>query len=74
MQERLLILRKKHNLSQEAMAKYLSITATQYGRKERDVNAFNADEMFMIKYLFDKPLEEIFTPRDQSNHKRKERV
>lgn len=63
MQEKLLILRKKHDLSQEAMAKHLSITTTQYGRKERDLNAFNSDEMFKIKALFSKPLEEIFTPR-----------
>ena len=67
MQEKLLILRKKHDFSQEEMAKYLNISSAQYGKKERGLNAFNSDEMFIIRNIFNKPLEEIFLPRNHQN-------
>lgn len=63
MQEKLLILRKRNNYSQQFIADKLSISVSQYGSKERGRVAFTSDEMFLMKDLFDCPLEDIFLPR-----------
>ena len=63
MQEKLLLLRKRHKYSQEHLAKYLGLSVTQYGAKERGTYEFTQDEMFKLSVLFNKKLEEIFLPR-----------
>lgn len=63
MQEKLLLLRKKHNYSQAYVAKKLGISTTQYGLKERGQYEFTADEMFKASILFGKRIEDIFIPR-----------
>lgn len=63
MQEKLLLLRKRHGYSQKFIAKKLGISDTQYGLKERGVYEFTADEMFKASELFDEKIEDIFLPR-----------
>lgn len=67
MQEKLLILRKRHGLSQKEMAKKLGMSDTQYGLKERGVYEFTADEMFEASRIFGKRIEDIFLPRSNQN-------
>lgn len=67
MQEKLLILRKRHKYSQKFMADYLGISETQYGKKERGHYPFTSDEMFQISALFGKNIEDIFLPRSHRN-------
>jgi len=63
MQEKLLLLRKRHRYSQQYVADKLGISSTQYGLKERGEYEFTADEMFDLGDLFDCNLEDIFMPR-----------
>lgn len=63
MQEKLLILRNKHNYSIKFMAEYLDISSQQYRAKEKGEYAFDSDEMFKIAKLFNDRLDNIFLPR-----------
>lgn len=63
MQEKLLILRKRHNYSQQFLADKLGISTKQYGVKERGDSEFTSDEMFILKNVFGCQLEDIFMPR-----------
>lgn len=63
MQEKLLLLRKRHGLSQSDMAKNLGMSMTQFGLKERGLYEFTSDEMFKASELFDEKIEDIFLPR-----------
>lgn len=63
MQEKLLLLRKRHNFSQRYVAKELGMSVTQYGMKERGVYEFTSDEMFKASKLFGERIEDIFMPR-----------
>ncbi len=63
MQEKLLLLRKRHGLSQRIMAKKLGMSDTQYGLKERGIYEFTSDEMFEASELFGERIEDIFLPR-----------
>jgi putative transcriptional regulator len=67
MQEKLLLLRKRHNYSQAYVAKQLNMSPTQYGQKERGLYEFKSDEMFKASKLFDKRIDEIFMPRGHRN-------
>lgn len=62
MQGKLLILRKEAGLSQKQLADKLGISVTSYGEKERGQSEFTQNEMFNLRDLFGKPLEEIFLP------------
>jgi len=66
-------MRKERNMNQKDMAKVLGISVDAYGKKERGQFIFNIDEMFRIRNLFNRPLEEIFLPRNFSNREVKER-
>lgn len=72
MQENLLLLRKRHHYSQEYVAKYLGISSTQYGYKERGLYEFTQDEMFLLRDLFNMNMEDIFMPRNHQNGDKKE--
>lgn len=63
MQENLLILRKRFGYSQKDLAAKLGISAQQYRYKEKGLYEFTADEMFILKDIFGKSIEEIFLPR-----------
>ncbi len=63
MQEKLLLLRKRHNYSQSYLAKQLGMSVTQFGLKERGVYEFTSDEMFKASELFGEKIEDIFLPR-----------
>jgi putative transcriptional regulator len=67
MQEKLLVLRKRNNLSQTRLAEYLGISSRQYGLKERGKNEFTLDEMFKLRDLFNCRIEDIFLPRSHQN-------
>ena len=64
MQEKLLIIRKRHNYSIKYMAEYLGISTKQYSEKEKGRFEFTSDEMFKLKDLFGLCIEDIFMPRD----------
>ena len=63
MQEKLLLLRKRHKYSQTFMAEQLGMSTTQYGLKERGEYEFTSDEMFKASEIFDERIEDIFLPR-----------
>lgn len=67
MQEKLLLLRKRHKYSQQFIADHLGISNTTYSLKELGKYEFTADEMFKIKQLFNRNLEDIFMPRGNRN-------
>lgn len=67
MQEKLIILRKRHGYSQEYVSKLIGISQTQYSLKENGVYEFKADEMFKISKLFNKKMDDIFLPRGNRN-------
>lgn len=62
MQEKLLILRKKENVTQETMAKMLGITSKSYSQKELGRTEFTMNEMFIISDFFHHSIEDIFLP------------
>ena len=61
-QEKLLLLRKNNNITQEELAKLLGITVKQYGFKENGKSKFNGDEMFIIANYFKLKIDDIFLP------------
>ena len=67
MQEKLLILRKRHNIKQKYIADKLGITVQSYSNKERGFTEFTATEMFIIRDIFGESLEDIFLPRSNRN-------
>ncbi|HHX67857.1 MAG TPA: helix-turn-helix transcriptional regulator [Gallicola sp.] len=67
MQEKLLILRKRKNITQTQMAKLINISVKQYGEKERGKAKFNSDEMFAIANLLGENIEDIFLPTTHQN-------
>lgn len=67
MQEKLLILRKRNNLTQETLANLIGISPKQYGVKERGKVSFNGDEMFIIAGYFNMKIDDIFLPTTHRN-------
>lgn len=67
MQEKLLILRTRKNLSKKEIANYLGISPYQYSKKESGKNEFTSSEMFKLRDLFEMNLEDIFLPRNHQN-------
>lgn len=67
MQEKLLILRKRHKLTQSVVAEKLGISVQQYRAKEHGKYEFTADEMFALSELFGTNLDNIFMPRGHQN-------
>ena len=62
MQEKLLILRKKNNLSQTKMAEMLGIATNTYSLKELGKREFTINEMFTIANYFGLKVDDIFIP------------
>ncbi|GEM02770.1 putative transcriptional regulator [Halolactibacillus halophilus] len=64
MQEKLMILRERNNYSKKYMAEKLGLSAQQYSNKERGAYEFTSDEMFIVRDIFNKRIEDIFLPRN----------
>lgn len=62
MQDNLILLRKKHNITQQELADLLEINVKTYNFKEIGRNEFTMNEMFKIANFFRKTVEEIFLP------------
>lgn len=58
----LIILRKAANLSQRQIAEMIGISTSAYSRKESGKSQFDSEEMFKIRAIFKKPIDEIFLP------------
>lgn len=67
MQEKLLVLRERNDMSKTFVANHIGITPKQYSAKEKGLYEFTSDEMFKIKDLFDEKMEDIFLPRCHQN-------
>ena len=67
MQEKLIILRKKNNISQETISKYIGISKKSFCDKENGKYQFTIDEMFKIAEYFDMSIDQIFLPRILQN-------
>jgi len=64
----LIRLRTEKGLSRAEMAKILNISDSAYAMKERGDTQFKQDEMFLLKFFFGLPMEEIFLPRNSTNN------
>lgn len=67
MQEKLLLIRKSRNITQQFFANLIGITAKQYGKKESGEYTFDCNEMFAIADYLDMRLEDIFLPTKHRN-------
>lgn len=67
MQEKLILLRKKNNITQQFFADLIGISGNQYGLKENGKYEFNCDEMFKISEYLKIPIEDIFLPTTHQN-------
>jgi len=60
----LIRLRHEAGINQKEMAELLGMSEYAYMRREDGQTPFRDFEMFMIRDIFDKPIEEIFLRRD----------
>lgn len=67
MQEKLMILRERNKYSKKYMAEKLGLSVQQYSNKERGDYEFTSDEMFIVRDIFNKRIEDIFLPRNHQN-------
>lgn len=67
MQEKLLLIRKSRNITQQELADLIGISVNQYGLKENGKYTFNCDEMFTIADYLNLKIEEIFLPSKHQN-------
>lgn len=67
MQTKLILLRKKRNVTQKELAEVLGITTKQFSSKELGKTRFNGDEMFIIAKYFKKKIDDIFLPTTHQN-------
>lgn len=63
MQIKLYALRKEAGMTQGDMANKLGISQGRYGKKERGSAEFTQDEMFKISEMFNRNINDIFSPR-----------
>lgn len=67
MQDNLILLRKKKDVTQQELADLLKINVKTYNFKEIGKNEFTMNEMFGIANFFHKTVEEIFLPTQLQN-------
>lgn len=67
MQENLILLKEKSNLTNTEMANLLGITAVQYRKKEKGEVQFKLNEMVKLSEFFGKTMDEIFLPTKHQN-------
>lgn len=58
----LIRLRDEFNISRQQMAKILNVDLSTYVNKELGRTQFKSDEMFIIRSIFNIPIEQIFLP------------
>lgn len=66
MQTILLAKRTEKRISKTTMAKLLGISRQTYDAKERGLNCFTMDEMFVVANYFNATLGDIFLPREST--------
>ena len=66
-QEKLLLIRKNKNITQQELADCIGISVNQYSLKEKGKYNFNCDEMFKIADYLKMSIEEIFLPLEHQN-------
>ena len=70
MQEKLILLKEEHHLTNEKMGEILGISAKQYRKKEQGLAPFKMNEMFVLSEYLNKIIEDIFlTPTHQNGAK-----
>lgn len=67
MQEKLLLIRKNKNITQQELAECIGISVNQYSLKEKGKYNFNCDEMFKIANYLKMNIEDIFLPITHQN-------
>ena len=67
MQEKLLLIRKNKNITQQFFADLIGISLNQYSAKENGKYNFDCDEMFAISEYLDMKIEDIFLPTTHRN-------
>ena len=67
MQEKLLLIRKSKNITQQFFADLIGVSVNQYGLKENGKYNFDCDEMFAIADYLDMKIEDIFIPSTHRN-------
>lgn len=67
MQEKLLLIRKNKNITQQELAECIGISVNQYSLKEKGKYNFNCDEMFKIADYLKMNIEDIFLPLIHQN-------
>lgn len=68
MQWNLIRFRKESDLTQKQIADMMGINLTTYIKKENGESQFKANEMFFLRNLFGKRIEEIFLPTNCINN------
>lgn len=56
--------KQEKKVTQKQIADYLGISTSSYRDKEKGRREFTQDEMFALSKYFQKPIDEIFLPRD----------
>lgn len=64
MQEKLIILRKKHKDTAKKIASLINVSAGTYALKESDMRPFTLNESLTISKYYELPIEEIFHFQD----------
>lgn len=67
MQEKLLLIRKNKNITQQELANYIGISVNQYSLKEKGKYNFNCAEMFKIAEYLKMNIDDIFLPLEHQN-------
>lgn len=67
MQEKLLLIRKNKNITQQKLANCIGISVNQYSLKEKGKYNFNCDEMFKIAEYLKMNIDDIFLPLEHQN-------
>lgn len=67
MQEKLILLMKKEDITQRKIADLIGISEKQIRAKLKGETNFVGDEMFIISNFFGLPIEEIFLPTIHQN-------
>lgn len=67
MQEKLLLIRKNKNITQQELANCIGISVNQYSLKEKGKYNFNCNEMFKIAEYLKMNIDDIFLPLEHQN-------
>ena len=62
MQDQLILLMKKNNITNKELANKINISEKQMGLKLKGKTDFKSTEMFKIAKFFEMPINEIFLP------------